>query len=190
MTSQNTTLLFGRARFSRILLLGALAALSAEARALSLPQRVLRSSTEPRQTVVAASEAIGYLASVGPVPLRFAPPPPDPVERPAPPASAAVASTPVSPVPSVAPTVQPEPATATAAPGPEPAATQPAAEKQPELKPVTILPDDTRRDVRPEDVLPYFELPRGSAGAGGAALPFAPAAPPAQPPSSATYQQK
>lgn len=186
MNFLNTTLLQSRARFSRTLLFGLLAACAVEARAVSLPQRIFSRSGEPRSTVVATSEAVGYLASVGPVPLRFAPPPPDPVERPAP----VAATPPVSPVAVAEPTVQP---VVHATPSP---AEQPAGPAEPAMpgvqpeKPVTILPDDTPRDVRAEDFLPYFELPRSADGRSGAPAPFTPAGAPVQPPSSATYQQK
>lgn len=49
-----------------------------------------------------------------------------------------------------------------------------------------ILPDDLRRDVRPEELLPFFQFPRG-----GAMMPPgvpSPAQAPVIPPSSATYR--
>jgi hypothetical protein len=51
-----------------------------------------------------------------------------------------------------------------------------------------ILPDDLRRDVRPEDILPFFQFPRGGAMIGvGVPVPAQPPAP-TMPPSSATYR--
>lgn len=55
--------------------------------------------------------------------------------------------------------------------------------------PPAILPDDLRREVRPEDLVPFFQFPRGGPTMGsGAAVPPQPALPPTQPPSSATYR--
>lgn len=55
--------------------------------------------------------------------------------------------------------------------------------------PASIIPDDTRAPVRPEDFLPYFQIP----GAGEVSLivpvPRAIPPPPPLPPSSATYTQ-
>lgn len=50
-----------------------------------------------------------------------------------------------------------------------------------------ILPDDLRREVRPEDLLPFFQFPRGS-GMIETNVPVPPA--PQQQPSSATYRQQ
>jgi len=47
--------------------------------------------------------------------------------------------------------------------------------------PVSILPDDTPRDVGAEDVLPYFQFPD---------VPPVPSTPYTLPPSSATYRQR
>ena len=61
-------------------------------------------------------------------------------------------------------------------------------------KPLSILADDTPHDVRAEDVMSYFQLPRQNErpSVPGINLPFAPAQPaaPTLPASSATYQQK
>ncbi len=55
--------------------------------------------------------------------------------------------------------------------------------------PLSILPDDTRPQVRAEDFLPFFQIP-GAAQGGDAPAAFAPqSAPGALPPSSATYTQ-
>jgi len=59
---------------------------------------------------------------------------------------------------------------------------------QEESEPSSILPDDMRRDVRPEDLLPYFQYPRNGAVI-GVPVPAQPALP-ILPPSSATYRQQ
>jgi len=59
-------------------------------------------------------------------------------------------------------------------------------------KPVTILPDDTRKEIRAEDVLPFFQFP-GAPESGAVAVPFSASQPretTAAPRSSATYQQQ
>ncbi len=145
-----------------------------------------------------------YLPALGAPALRFqlAAPPPDLTTRPA-------ASAP--PVPALSPTeatvVQanlaaahssaPEPITPTppgqtvAVQTPSPAPVAPTTPTKP--APPPILPDDTRHSVRPEDFLPYFQMP------GSARLPndinlIVPAGPSAPapaplPPSTATYTQ-
>ncbi len=138
-----------------------------------------------------------YLPVVGVLPLRFqpAPPPPDLTVRPAaaapPVPTPAVVEAPAAPAESKpAPTVTAAPA----APAELPAnadKTTPAPTKAP---PPSILPDDARPAVRPEDFLPYFQIP-GSGQPGdvnllvpASVLRGAPAPAPI-PPSSATYTQ-
>jgi hypothetical protein len=67
------------------------------------------------------------------------------------------------------------------------AADKKGAAPEPEVTP--ILPDDTRREVRPEDVIPFFQFPRSGAGI-TTPVPPQPARPPTLPPSSATYNQQ
>lgn len=61
-------------------------------------------------------------------------------------------------------------------------------------KPVSILPDDTRREIRAEDILPYFQPPGGTTDNGTGALPMTvnpPQTPATTPPlSTATYRQQ
>ncbi len=53
-----------------------------------------------------------------------------------------------------------------------------------------ILPDDLRRDVRPEDLVPFFQFPKGGARI-GVIVPVPPQAPSSTlPPSSASYRQQ
>lgn len=186
MYSRFITLLTCRARFSRLLALGLLAAGAAQASALSMPQRLFghlapTASFRPSSRI---ADHDGYLTQVGAPPLIFAPPPPEPVERPAP--------AEVKPIPEPA-HVSTEPLASTA-----PVATPSTAKSESPVNvgpaPVSILPDDTPRDVRAEDVLPYFQLPRQGdrSSAGGNNPPFTPALPAGAtlPPSSATYQLK
>lgn len=125
-----------------------------------------------------------YLCVVGPPPLRFQDPAatssaalqPQTLE----PASAAApkpdATTPVSAAP--VPSAPPKPAspadtqTHTAGQPPGPDSAEPA-----------IIPDDMRPRVRPEEFLPFFQLP--GSGASNAPVPNQPAK---LPPSSATYR--
>jgi hypothetical protein len=186
MTFFFSTLLSGRAALRRCLLIGACAALAQPAWALSLPQRNYSLSSGSRSTTSVPTSS-GYLAAVGPSPFRFSPPLPEAEERPAPVSKPTIAPEPV-PEPVVAEPVKPE-----VKPEPEPPKPEPLPPST--GKPVNILPDDTPRDIRAEDVLPFFQIPADSAGAPNTnvVVPFTPAAPPigtTLPPSSATYQLK
>ncbi len=130
-----------------------------------------------------------YLPVLGSPALRFqlAPPPPDLTTRPsagAPPVpaltptetavaqanvAAANSATPVAPAASEPTSSHAQPAAVGATPTPA----QPAVPAKPSAAP--IIPDDVRPSVRPEDFLPYFQIP------GTAAPPL--------PPSTATYTQ-
>lgn len=137
-----------------------------------------------------------YLPKLGAPPLRFqeVAPPPDIVTRPAaaaPPTpalsptetSVALANAAAARSTSTAPET---PAETPTAPKSAPAPTAPA------RTPAPILPDNVRPSVRPEDFLPYFQIP-GSARTPSDVTLLVPAAapqPPATvPPSSATYRQ-
>lgn len=143
-----------------------------------------------------------YLPVIGTLALRFqaAPPPPDLTSRPA-------AAAP--PVPALSPTETAVAQANLAAANPG-APVVPAAPPRPELPPETaklaaatvaparpapppILPDDSQPSVRPEDFLPYFQVP-GSSRQPGDVNVIAPAYRGATgsipaPPSSATYTQ-
>jgi hypothetical protein len=147
------------------------------------------------------SEALPYLSFVGAPPLRIqrATPPPDLVARPA---SAAPPVPPLTPTESAVALANAAAARSTAAStrandeGPvtdlKPEVAPPPAPAKP--APPSILPDDTRPQVRPEDFLPYFQIP-GSAKSSGEVNVIMPAstftAPSSAPlpPSSATYTQ-
>lgn len=148
------------------------------------------------------SEALPYLTFVGAPPLRFqkATPPPDLVARPAAAAPPVPPLTPLETSVAQSNAAAARSATASARAAdeapvteikPEPATAAPAPAKP---TPKAILPDDTRPPVRPEDFLPYFQIPGSSKSTGEvnvimpASALTAPAAAPL-PPSSATYTQ-
>jgi hypothetical protein len=135
-----------------------------------------------------------YLRTIGPAPLRFEEQPsmPDPVSPPSapmvatPPADAATEIAAIEPPAAVTTTSIQEVATT-----PEPA---PNENESPAAKaPLPILRDDARPAVRPEDLIPYFQLPGSSHKPGGlnVIVPVPPSdqAPASVPPSSATYTQ-
>lgn len=117
-----------------------------------------------------------YLAVILPPPLRFAAAVPAPAEMPR--------------LASLEPIVKSEPTTVAQPTAPSDAASAAPLQPSPPARPATgeppladptrgpapvrILPDDVRREIRPEDFLPYFILP-GSSDAG-------------VPPSSASYR--
>jgi hypothetical protein len=188
MTLFNSSLLTRRARLSRLLPLGLLAVLAGNASALSVPQRVYGPPASPRFSRTPQGVPAPYLAALGALPLRFAPAPAAATARPVP--------LPVQTDPVIEPAVQtdPEPADESK---PEP--DTPVVPVDPEVpegqKPVSILPDDTVRNLRAEDVLPYFQLPSDMPDGEihpSVIVPFTPGTPsrPSQPPSSATYQLK
>jgi hypothetical protein len=136
-----------------------------------------------------------YLPALGSPPLRFQipPPPPDLTTRPAAaaPPSPAVMHREEPPAPA-----GPKPALTTAAqaaPAETPANPDQPASTPAKAPPPSIIPDDARPAIRPEDFLPYFQIP-GSAKLPGdvnllvPALRGAPAPAPLAP-SSATYTQ-
>lgn len=175
-----------------LVLIGVLAAPSG-ASTFSSPQRA--SSITPvtsKATYKSRSGRNGdvtYLAMIGPAPIAFAagerPLPPEPVLPVLPkPILNAVESTAKNSVPAAD-------ATASAKPNSPDATELNAGITTSSEKPVSILPDDMRREIRPEDVLPFFQFPGASDG-GGMILPSPSQAPrgPVAPPSSATYQQQ
>ncbi len=148
-------------------------------------------------------EGIPYLPVVGPPPLRFqeAAPPPDLVTRPAaaaPPlpalspaeTSVALANAAASSA-SAALLAEAELAEEEAKSKTKAAAAKPAA--PPVKAPPPILPDSGRPTVRPEDFLPYFQVPISGRAPANVTIvaPVPPAAPTpgTLPASSATYKQ-
>jgi hypothetical protein len=130
-----------------------------------------------------------YLAMIGPAPLSFAsgerPLPPEPVLP-------ALPKTPNN----TANSAQKSPvgttnSTAISTPSSSEATDLNATITTTSEKPISILPDDTRREIRAEDVLPFFQFP-GAPDGGALAVPFTTSSPrgTAAPPSSATYKQQ
>lgn len=177
-------------RALRRLLLVIITALAPQA-AHSRPWATLRTG-QPGQR--SGADSSPYLPTLGAPPLRFlaqALPenlPARPADAPASPGPRATSVRPaIANVAEPAPVV-PLPADDAADAPPDPAA--PPTVKSP---PAAILPDDTQPAIRPEDFLPYFQIPGSARGPGGVkvivpALPNAPA-PASLPPSSATYTQ-
>jgi hypothetical protein len=172
---------------------------------LLLPALVQRNLSAPPPTLPSrdyasdgpAGEPVPYLPLIGAPSLRFQalPPPPDLVMKP--PAAA-------PPVPAASPTevavaqnnssaVQPASLAARVQDEAPITAVKPK-EASPRVKPPpSILPDDTRLQIRPEDFLPFFQIPGGAKSPGevNVAVPAPPAAPApgTLPPSTATYTQ-
>jgi hypothetical protein len=172
-----------------LLLLPALAPKAANA----LPR-----SRPPAEPTVRApgAEPGPYLPALGAPPLRFrrSAPPPDLVTRPAAAAPPVPALTPTESTVAQANVAAAQSATV-AAPHEAPPAVSKPKETPPPAKPAPppILPDDTRPSIRPEDFLPYFQIP-GAGRAPGDVRLIVPGAWPAPtaapvPPSSATYTQ-
>ena len=142
-----------------------------------------------KETVPAQHANLPYLSAVGAAPLRFAPPPavPEPVASAAPisatPAPATGASEEITAVePLATPNLD--------------ADTLPEGKQAPKevlaKDPPRILLDDVRPAVRPEEFLPYFQIPgRKQPGELTVIVPVPPSAPAPStlPPSSATYTQ-
>jgi hypothetical protein len=135
----------------------------------------------------------GYLPLHGSPPLRFAaiiiPATPAVTSTPPEaPKTTAGGKTPAGMAPHTSDTsVPPNPPTP---PGPSPA-TSPGTSSPEKPAPLSILPDEMRPQVRPEDFLPFFQIP-GSRGNPDVTVAVPIQAQPAQPPpqpSSATYLQ-
>ena len=188
MILRTLSLLSRRAQSLRPLWVGLLVASAADASALSMPQRLYglgRNALNPRP-LEQQTDPAGYLPLMGAAPLRF-----QALPTPPPPRPARVIPAEVKPVleSTLPPEVEPSQAAVNVA---EPEPETPAVPTGP--KPISILPDDTPRDLRAEDVLPFFQLPMDPGGGPGASVvvPFTPASPAGAtvPPSSATYQLK
>jgi len=128
-----------------------------------------------------------YLTVVGAPPLRFE----EPVQfpSPAPPAPAPVAARdsaaprPSEPAPKGP--AQPPAAAQNTLPAPANSARSAGQPASPDSAEPSIIPDELRPRVKPEEFLPFFQLP-------GSRAPSAPApdAPPPLPPSTATYRKE
>lgn len=194
MTFRTHTLLAGLSHFLRYLSLVLLPALAAEGSQFRFVDRgsIVRPSSARTKDPSQDKVPMPYLVVVGPPPLRFREPPappsfeleptatgpaflddirvPEPLV-PAAPLSERIESAPVAAVLPPPKTIQ--------------AATTKRTVDSSDSSP--ILPDDLRREIRPEDLLPYFQYPKS--GGNGSSVP-APPQPqtPTLPPSSATYR--
>ncbi len=192
MNFHSTSLRATGVGLSRCVSLTLLSILGSECFALTHPQRVgsprLTSNEFQAPTTVSASAP--YLTVVLAPALTFhaAPPPLDPSLRlaagaPPRPASSTEDAAPVAEETAVEPvaTIPQGGLAAEPAPLPDssPVIVKPRAPSH--LPPVAILRDDTLPEMRPEDVLPYFQYP--------GPLPAAPL-PAAVSPSAATYRQR
>jgi hypothetical protein len=158
-------------------------------------------STPPGAGADRRTDPKPYLPAMGAPPLRFqeATPPPDLVTRPA----AAAPPTPALTLTetSVAQANAAATRSATVNETPVASAAQPQAGHEestvkrpaPAKTPASILPDNVRPAVRPEDFLPYFQIPGSAQTPADVTLlvpaPKAPPAPAPLPPSSASYRQ-
>ena len=129
-----------------------------------------------------------YLALIGPAALRFAEapielPPEPPVPVPIPPKLPTTAGAGPDTVPAIPTDTDVKLATD------NPDKTGPFTPDPKAPKPVSILPDDTRHEIRAEDVLPFFQFP-GAADSSSTAIPFSTIEPVRAKPSSATYRQQ
>lgn len=184
--------------------LGAGQALPCLALLLLLLLAVARAWSRPTQpSRPAFAQEVPYLVALGAPPLRFLEPapPPDLVSRPAAgappvPSLAEQTNTPAAETantsdaagtPTLAsslPTPLPLPLPTDNAPASEADASAPA----PTRVPQPILPDEIRPQARPEDFLPFFQIPVPQTGNADVIVPV-PRAPAPLPPSSATYTQ-
>jgi hypothetical protein len=141
-----------------------------------------------------------YLQAVGAPPIRFRDRAPPPAQSPPPSLFGAVrlegdsleGATNRPDVLLARPTAPPDDLSATGESTGPTKPTAPAA-KPPPPPPPSIIPDDTRPTVRPEDFLPFFQLPGSASAPGGVGVivpvPMAAPTPVTLPPSSATYRQ-
>jgi len=152
-----------------------------------------RLQVNPQDRPLTDVESRPYLrvASMLPLRIKAAPPPPDLSSKPA----AGAPPQPITNVPSDSGSspvhTSTEPANLAGNTTPvQPDAVIPVT--TPANPPPAILPDDTHPSTRPEDFLPFFQFP-GPNHDVTIVVPVTPTRPPApgqQPPSSATYQQK
>jgi hypothetical protein len=191
MNFRTHTLLAALGRIVRFLTLALLPALVAEGAEAVFAHRgpgdANLSSDRGNQPTTPRSTP--YLALVGPPPLRFREPPaPPPFELEPIAAGPAQMDELNAPLPSTPARERAEP-TAASTPSVKPAAASPEQKRNPDGDPAPILPDDSHRDVRPEDLLPFFLFPRNGRPGVSGAVPLPPQ-PGALPPSSATYRQQ
>ena len=186
-------------RICGLVLIWVLSALPLSMSALNSPQRP--GTLSPAKTTAEYNPGRGhyrgprtYLAMLGPTPIRFAegqpqlPPEPVPPTLPTPKQPTLATESAKTPAAVTDPVPAPLAVTITT-----PENTNPMTGTLPSsnLKPVSILPDDTKREIRAEDVLPFFQFP-GAPESGAVAVPFTTSQPrgTTAPPSSASYKQQ
>jgi hypothetical protein len=137
----------------------------------------------------------GYLAAIGAPSLRFreAMPPPDLVMRPAGSAPPKIISEESAGHPDVLVYTSPTPSLAPGSTSPANAATPAASDPESaahQMTPPPILRDELQHQARPEDVLPFFQIPTAQSGDVNLIVPgMRSNAPAPLPQSSATYTQ-
>ena len=190
MTSRTHTLLTGLGRFVRCLTLVLLPALVAEGGQAASASRVPVGAPPESSPESPYPYSTPYLAVVGPPPMRFREPPAPPSFELEPVAAGPAQLEEIMPAP---PAVaggrlasSPMAASSKSSSPNSPSSSAGAAKRPDEIEPSSILPDDMRREVRPEDLLPYFQYPRNGGGVPGVPVPPQPTLPP----SSATYRQQ
>jgi hypothetical protein len=192
MTSRSHTLLTGLGRFVRCLTLVLLPALVAEGGQAGANSRDPANAPPESSPDSSYPYSMPYLAVVGPPPMRFHQPPAPPSFELEPVAAGPAQLEELMPASPAAARDRVD-ASQTLAASAKTSSKSPSssdAVKRPEdIEPSSILPDDTRRDVRPEDLLPYFQYPRNDRAVIGVPVPPTPAQP-TLPPSSATYRQQ
>ncbi len=192
MTLRSKTLRDGLLRSVHFLSLAILPALAAEGAQTNFAQRrrSMQSANSDDGHRPRSTESIPYLPAIAPPSLLFAdvPPPPSLASNPVATGPASFDDPGITPnAPQIAKNVQ-DPAVAAVQASRKETDTTIAGKKVEEPSIPAILPDDLRRDVRPEDILPFFQFPRGGATIGvGVPVPPQPPAP-TMPSSSATYR--
>ena len=192
MTSRTHTLLTGLGRFVRCLTLVLLPALVAEGGQAGSAGRDPVGAPPESSPESPYPYSMPYLAVVGPPPMRFREPPAPPSFELEPVAAGPAQLEEIMPVSPAAVgervgSSSPMAASSKSSSPNSPSSSAAAAAKRPEeTEPSSILPDDMRREVRPEDLLPYFQYPRNGGGVPGVPVPPQPTLPP----SSATYRQQ
>ncbi|MBM3873586.1 MAG: hypothetical protein FJ382_07590 [Verrucomicrobia bacterium] len=173
MSSPKRPLLDRRTRSATTLCLGLLPALASATSLVARPHSGLSGSVPG-----AGGASRPYLAVILAPTLRFAPVPPPPAEMPR-----LASLEPVVRAAQADPAVSAHPEKAAAPASPEPSSTPDPSGADPSYadpnrlpSAVRILPDDSPRDLRPADFLPFFMFPGST--------------PPPVPPSSTTYRQR
>ena len=192
MTSRTLTLLTGLGRFVRCLTLVLLPALVAEGGHAASSGRDPAGAPPESSPESPYPYSTPYLAVVGPPPMRFREPPAPPSFELEPAAAGPAQLEEITPVSPTAAGERLDPSQPMAASSKSPSKSPSAsatAKGSEESEPSSILPDDMRREVRPEDLLPFFQYPRNGGAANGVPVPAQPAVP-TLPPSSATYRQQ